>query len=172
MVASARNRPRGRPDPHLVVPYVVMHCRWTFSDMQAGTPNTGGSTRRRVSIPVFVWVAIGVIALVGLIAGLARGVAPPATQLTHNDRQVAVLLLQDARQAARQAEQSAKAVPQLIAANFGLARIECARLLVRAEDTLQRITNTNVAELYMMLRAQQRAALDSLAAQAPDAGSH
>lgn len=132
---------------------------------QAQQMTTAPKTLNRV--PLYVWVAVAVLALVAVVAGLARAAMPAGDKLTTGSTAALKRLVQQAARLATQIQQDASVTQQLMDANFGLAYINAARVFGVSGATLDTITGTNVQELEAALRVQQRAALDAIGTTAP-----
>jgi hypothetical protein len=109
-------------------------------------------TKPRVSIPVFVWIAVGTVALAAVVAGLSRAAG---AQTTLASPVYVKQVLEAAAEYARKAEQDGIAAHRLRDAHYGLAYINAARALRLSDAELERISTVRVADLQAKLRAVQ-----------------
>lgn len=103
-------------------------------------------------VPPLVWVAIATVALVAVVAGLARAASSRATLASPlYTRQ----LLEAAAEYARKSEQDGASAHRLRDAHYGLAYVNAARALRLSDAELERISGVRVADLVATLRAAQ-----------------
>lgn len=111
-------------------------------------------------VPPFAWIAVGMAALVILVAGLAKAAAPsthvstPDTVMRH--------LVTAAVSGAKASAQDADPVQRLSDAVSGVARLDAARQLARSDTALESATGVNLPAVYASLRSQQKDATDAL----------
>lgn len=121
-----------------------------------------------IDIQPYVWVATATVVLVAVVAGLAR-LAKSGTEAGMGKRAHASALqfIDSAVRSARRAEQDTQPIQQLSDSQFGLAYINCGRLLAGSDAVLEDITSTHINELHIALKAQQRDALVTIGKACP-----
>ncbi len=121
----------------------------------------------RVEVQPYMWASIGVVVLVAVIAGLARAAHSSDKQLTGSACTTVTHFIDSAVRSACQAEQDGQPIQQLSDAQFGLAYVNCSRLLAGSDELLEGVTNTRIGELHAALKTQQREALQKIAKACP-----
>ena len=114
----------------------------------------------KIDVPPFVWISVSTVILVTVVAYLAR-MAEDGSAFTTSGRANASAkqFIDSAVRSACRAEQDVKPVQQLSDAQFGLAYINCGRLLAGSDATLETLTSTRISELHIALKTLQRDAL-------------
>jgi hypothetical protein len=126
-----------------------------------------------VDVQPYVWISLAAIVIVATIAGLARAAADggDAGRVTTRTVNTACQLVESAVRSASKAQQDTQAIQQLTDAQFGLAYVNCGRLLIGSDSVLDDVTSTRVGELHIALKALQRDALKKIGSQCPDLAS-
>lgn len=119
------------------------------------------------SVQPYVWISLAAVVFLALVSGIARAAAAPDSHLTGKVASAVSNLIASAVRSASQAEQDVKPIQQLADAQFGLAYVNSSRLIAGSDDALEALTSTKIDELHVALRAQQRAALQSIAKLCP-----
>jgi len=122
-----------------------------------------------IDVQPYVWVGtatVVVVVVVALLARLAHG-GTEAGGVGKRAHASAVQYIDSAVRSACRAEQDTQPLQQLSDAQFGLAYVNCGRLLAGSDATLEDITSTRISELHIALKAQQRDALLSIGKTCP-----
>lgn len=112
--------------------------------------------------PVILWVAVCVVLVVAVTAGLARAARPSSSALSPAGLRALRQLVDSAERMSKQAAQDADPMQQLCDAHFGLAYVNASRVLAGSDAQVQRATGVNIEELHATLRGQQRAVVKRL----------
>ena len=105
-----------------------------------------------MKIPLYVWTSVGLVVLMGVIAGISRGTAGPSRPSSGNK---AKQLLMSAKQKCNAAVQDTDMLTKLTDAHYGLAYLAAARLLSLSDNELEALTQINVGDLDATLQAEQ-----------------
>ena len=112
-------------------------------------------------IQPFVWVSVATVALVAVVAGIARATDPNPIKLSSKERFGIQQLIDNARTMSKQAEQDADLTQRLTDICFGLAYVNSARLLA-TDLVIEDVCGVKVDELYSTLRALQQQCLTEM----------
>jgi len=122
-----------------------------------------------IDVQPYVWVAMATVVLVvvaSFLARLAHG-GTEAGGVGKRAHATAIQFIDSAVRSACRAEQDTQPIQQLSDSQFGLAYINCGRLLAGSDATLEDLTSTRISELHIALKAQQRDALTTIAKACP-----
>ena len=116
-------------------------------------------------VPTYVWVAIGVVLLVFVIAGLfkAAEVAPKTSP-----NKVCKQLVQSAQQKCSAAQQDILFIQKMSDAQYGLAYVNAARMLSDSDASLTELCGVRVDELHTKLKSIQQEAYELICTRHPD----
>ena len=106
------------------------------------------------------WIGAGVLAMVGLVAGIAN--SSGGTQRSMDG--VASQLVKSARDRLDAAKQDTAPLQRLADAQYGGTLLQCARMLVSPDSRLETLTQLNIADLSGWLQAEQEAAFRQIQA--------
>ena len=122
----------------------------------------------RIDVQPYVWISLATVIVVSIVAGLARAAGnSSSSQLTGRAANAATQIIDSAVRSCYKAEQDALPTQQLTDAQFGLAYVNCGRLLAGSDAALEEVTSTRIDELHLNLKAQQRDALAKIASACP-----
>ncbi len=108
-----------------------------------------------MKVPLYIWTSVGLVALVGIVAGIGR--AAKGSTSTSPEKG-AKQLLTSAKSKANAAVQDMDMVLKLSDAQYGLAYLAAARVLVTSDAALEALTQINVGDLSATLQAEQQQA--------------